>query len=81
MFMGIEPNEVKEYIIDRCKIASISNDIFDDNSITALASNCNGSTRYLNNLIDKSLMICANQKSNTINTDIVMLAANDLSLI
>ena len=67
--MGIEPNEVKEYIIDRCKIAGISNDIFDDNSITALANNCNGSTRYLNNLIGKSLMICMKQESNTISAE------------
>ena len=39
------------------------NEIFDENSIKSLASNCNGSTRYLNNLIEKSLMICCNQKS------------------
>lgn len=81
MFMGIDFGEVKEYIIDRCDIAGISNAIFDDNAIKSLANNCNGSTRYLNNLIDKSLMICCNQKKQTIDTDIVMLASNDLSLI
>ncbi len=81
MFIGIEFEEVKKYIIDRCNKAEISNEIFDENAIKALASNCNGSTRYLNNLIDKSLMICCNQKAQVINTDIVMLAANDLSLV
>ena len=81
MFIGIEPNEVKEYIIDRCNIAGISNAIFDEGAIKALSSNCNGSTRYLNSLIDKSLMICANQQANTITNDTVLLAANDLSLI
>ena len=54
---------------------------FDENAIKALSSNCNGSTRYLNNLIDKALMICCNQKKQTVTTDTVMLATNDLSLI
>ena len=81
MFIGIDFEEVKQYIIDRCNLAEISNEIFDENSIKALASNCNGSTRYLNNLIDKALMICCNQKKQTVTTVTVMLATNDLSLI
>ena len=81
MFIGIEFEEVKRYIIDRCNLAEISSEIFDENSIKALASNCNGSTRYLNNLIDKSLMICCNQKAQNVTNEIVMLAANDLSLV
>ena len=80
-FMGIEPQEVKDYIIDRCRVAGISNEIFDENAIKALASNCNGSTRSLNNLIDKSLMICMKQKANIISTETIMLAATDISLI
>lgn len=80
MFNGIEPNEVKDYIIDRCKIAGISSEIFDENAIIALSSNCNSSTRNLNNLIDKSLMICSNRQENVITNETVMLAANDLRL-
>ena len=68
-------------MIDRRNWAEISNERFDESAIKALASNCNGSTRYLNNLIDKSLMICCNQKAQNIDTEIVMLAANDLSLV
>lgn len=81
MFIGINYEEVKEYVIDRCNLAEISNEIFDEGSIKALASNCNGSTRYLNNLIDKALMICSNQKEQTITVNTIMLATNDLSLI
>ena len=81
MFLGIDYEEVKQYIIDRCNLAEISNEIFDENSIKALANNCNGSTRYLNNLIDKALMICCNQKEQTINTNTIMLATTDLSLV
>lgn len=81
MFIGIDYEEVKKYIIDRCNLAEISNEIFDENAIKALASNCNGSTRYLNNLIDKSLMICCNQKEQNITNETVMLAANDINLV
>ena len=81
MFMGIEPNEVKNYIIDRCKIADIPSETFDESAIKALSSNCNGSTRVLNSLIDKSLLICANKNENVITNETVMLAANDLSLM
>ena len=81
MYIGIDYEEVKQYIIDRCNLAEITNEIFDESAIKALASNCNGSTRYLNNLIDKALMICCNQKEQTITTDTIMLATNDLSLV
>ena len=37
MFMGIDYEEVKQYIIDRCNLAEISNEIFDENAIKALA--------------------------------------------
>lgn len=81
MFMGIDFPEIKNYIIDRCELAGISNAIFEDSAIKALSSNCNGSTRQLNNLIDKCLLICSQKKENIITNDIVMLADSDLSLI
>lgn len=81
MFDGIDFEEVKNYIIDRCGIAEISNSIFDDSAVKALVSNCNGSTRQLNNLIDKSLLICSQKKENVITAETVLLAENDLSLI
>ena len=73
----IKLNEVKNYIIDRCKIADIPNETFDESAIKALSSNCNGSTRILN----KSFLICANKNENVISNETVMLAANDLSLM
>lgn len=80
-FIGMDFAEVKQYINDRCNLAGIPVETFDEGAIKALSSNCNGSTRVLNNLIDKSLMISANNQVNTISTETVMLAANDLSLI
>ena len=80
-FTGIDFEEIKNYIIDRCAIAEISNSIFEDSAITAIQANCGGSTRQLNNLIDKCLLICSKKQENTITTETVLLAENDLSLI
>lgn len=73
--------EIKNYIIDRCAIAEISNSIFEDSAIKAIQANCGGSTRELNNLIDKCLLICSKKKENTITAETVLIAENDLSLI
>lgn len=80
-FEGIEYEEIKRYIFDRCEIAGISNTIFEDGAIKAISTNCNGSTRQLNNLVDKSLLICSQKKENTVTAETVLLAENDLSLI
>ena len=62
MFMWIDFPKIKNYIIDSCELTGISNAIFEDSAIKALSSNCNGSTRQLNNFIDKCLLIYSQKK-------------------
>lgn len=80
-FIGLDYDEVKSYILNRCEIAGISNTIFDDSAIRALANCCNGSTRVLNNLIDKCLFVCCKKNENIITSETVMYAENDINLI
>lgn len=80
-FIGLDYDEVKNYILNRCEIAGISNAIFDDSAIKALANGCNGSTRVLNNLIDKCLFACCKKSENIITSETVMYAENDINLI
>lgn len=80
-FVGVELQEVKDYIFNRCEIAGISNTLFDDSAIKALSSSCNGSMRNLNNLIDKCLLACKNKNENIITNETVLLANNELNLI
>ena len=80
-FIGLDYDEVKNYILNRCEIAGISNAIFDDSAIKALANGCNGSTRVLNNLIDKCLFACCKKNENIITSETVMYAENDINLI
>lgn len=79
-FIGLNPEEVKTYILSRCEVAGISNSTFDESAIKAITSNCNGSTRILNSLIEKCLFICCKHSENIITAETVLLAVNDISL-
>jgi type II secretory pathway predicted ATPase ExeA len=78
---GLELTEVEDYLKNRLTIAGINENIIEEGAIKAIASNCNGSTRKLNSIMENCLMICEQKKENIITTEIAMLAENELSLI
>ena len=55
--------------------------MFEEGAIKAIASNCNGSTRKLNSIIENCLIVCEQKNENIITTETAMLAENELSLI
>lgn len=80
-FSGVTEADVKLYIADRLNLVNANNNIFEDNSIIALANSCNGSLRKLNLIIERALTIGAVEKVEHINSDIIMKAVNDINLI
>ena len=80
-FHGLTQEDVKLYIEDRLKLVNANTNIFDSNSIIALSSSCDGSIRKLNLIIERALTIGALDQVKEINSDIVMKAVNDISLI
>lgn len=79
-FEGISREESEEYIISRLKSCGVTNPIFDLNSFEAIAACSNGSIKKLNNLIEKCLMLGARKKVESITTEIVMCAQNEIEL-
>lgn len=79
-FEGLSESEVKEYIESRLSLVEASNKIIDENAISALHGCCYGSIRKLNSIITKALLIGAQHKKTSIDTDIIMAASNELSL-
>ncbi|TYQ15355.1 UNVERIFIED_CONTAM: type II secretory pathway predicted ATPase ExeA [Acetivibrio alkalicellulosi] len=79
-FEGISKNEVKEYITSRLELCGVHSEIFSNNAIEAIFGCCNGSTRKLNNIVDKCLVIGYMNKATIIDTDIVMSAQNEIEL-
>ncbi len=79
-FQGLSKTEMIDYVETRLKLAGVSEKIFNENSLEALYSCSNGSTRKLNSLGEKCLMIAAQRKIRTIDTEVVMLAQNEIEL-
>lgn len=80
-YEGISKEEVIEYISTRLKLSGVLTEIFNANSLEAINSCCNGSTRILNSLIEKCLIIGYQKNLKVIDTEIVMMAQNEINLI
>lgn len=77
--VGVNKEELKEYIDSRLKLAHSNNGIFNEQAIEAIFNACGGSVRQANNIITKCLIIGNTKNSLTIDSNIVIEAVNDLS--
>ena len=80
-FEGIEESEAVEYIKNRFTLAGASPSIMDENAMRSAYSSSGGSIRKLNLIITKALMIGAQNNKQTIDTDIILAAVNEIELI
>jgi type II secretory pathway predicted ATPase ExeA len=80
-YEGISKEEVSDYLDSRLKLCGIVDEIFNDNAIEAINSCCNGSTRLLNTILEKCLMIGYQKRVKVIDTEIVMSVQNEINLI
>ena len=71
---GFTVDEVKKYVEDRLELVHCSKEIFTPESYHTLHSLMQGSTRVLNAIITKSLIIGMNHECRPINTDVIMEA-------
>ena len=76
---GISKKELSEYIDSRIKLAHGNNGIFNEQAIEAIFSASNGSIRIANNIITKCLIMGKSKNSQTIDSDTVLEAVNDLT--
>lgn len=79
-FEGLSEEDAKEYVNSRISLAGASSTILDDNAILAAYGSCGGSVRRLNMILTKALIIGAQHEKASIDTDIIMAAANEMSL-
>jgi type II secretory pathway predicted ATPase ExeA len=80
-FEGISKSEMENYILSRLDLCGVHESIFNLNSLEAIYSCCNGSTRKLNTIVEKCLLIGAQTKTRVITTEMVMAAQNESELI
>lgn len=80
-FEGISKSEMENYVSSRLELCGVHESIFNPNSLEAIYSCCNGSTRKLNTVVEKCLLIGAQTKTRVITTEMVMAAQNETELI
>ena len=79
-FDGLDEEESKEYIKSRLSLAGASSKIFDDSALLAAFKSSTGSIRRLNLILSKALTIGAQHEKRAIDTEVIMAAANEISL-
>ena len=78
--IGINKDELRDYIDSRIKLAHGNNGIFSEQAIETIFNACNGSIRVANNIITKCFIIGKNKELQAIDSNIVLEAVNDLTL-
>ena len=79
-FAGLSAGEAVNYINSRMELAGASPRIFDESAVTTAYGSCNGSLRQLNLILTKALSIGAQNSKQNIDSDIVLVAVDDISL-
>lgn len=80
-FKGLNTTDIQEYILDRLKLVNIESEIFSTDAIKSLPNLVNGSIRKLNVLLERALILGAIEKVEIINSELIMKASNDISLV
>jgi len=80
-FGGLTKNEMVDYIVSRLKACGASGNVFADSAMEALWGCCGGAPRVVNSLAENCLRIGAQKGAKLIDTDIVMLANSEISLV
>lgn len=75
---GMDEKDTKKYIIEKLSGAGRIGPLFTENALTALSNACQGSARKLNNLITHAMIIGTAREKITIDTEIIMEAANEI---
>lgn len=76
----LKKEEAKKYINEKLKQAGSYQDVFDSTAIEAIINASNGIARNINKLCNASLVIGNVKNVNIINSEIVMMAFNEIEL-
>jgi len=79
-FSGLSDSETEQYLLHKLRIAGAADSILGTGTLPAITSFANGCPRMLDNLMNEALMLGAQLEKPSLDTDIIMAAANNLSL-
>jgi type II secretory pathway predicted ATPase ExeA len=79
-FVGLNPDEVANYIFHKINIAGGAKSIMGADAINALTGFCQGNPRIIDNLMTNALILGAQLEKQVIDSEIIMAAANATAL-
>jgi len=79
-FSGITEAEAKEYASKMIALAGGSPSVFDDAALHAAYNCSNGAIRVFGHILSRALVIGAQNDANTIGSDMVMAASNEIEI-
>lgn len=79
-YEGLSLDETKNYIYSRIELAGAAHSIVEESAVHAVANVCQGTPRIINSIMTNALILGAQLKKNTIDTEIILSACNSLSL-
>lgn len=80
-FKGLSKEDIKGYIKDRLNLVKVNEDKVCENVYEILPNIVDGSIRKLNLIMERALVLGAIEKSQKIDSDLIMKASNDISLV
>lgn len=79
-YEGLSIEEAKNYIYSRIELAGAAHSIIDEAAVHAVANFCQGTPRIINSVMTNALILGAQLKKNTIDTEVILSACSSLSL-
>ena len=79
-YCGLSAEETTEYIFSRIEAAGGARSIIDDAAVRAATGYCQGAPRIINAVMTNALMLGAQLKKKSIDSDTILAASNNLAL-
>ena len=79
-FSGLSDLETEQYLLHKLKIAGAADSILGNGTLPAIIGYSHGCPRLLDNLMTEALMLGAQLEKPSLDTDVIMAAANNLAL-
>jgi len=79
-FFGLSDTETKEYVLHKIRAGGAAESILGEGTLPAIIGYARGCPRLIDNLMNEALLLGAQLEKPSLDTDVVMAAANNLAL-
>jgi type II secretory pathway predicted ATPase ExeA len=79
-FSGLSDAETEQYLLHKLRVAGAAESILGEGTLSAIVSYAKGCPRLLDNIMNEALKLGAQLEKPSLDTDIIMAAANNLAL-